>query len=534
MALVYGALIDAPPLTWDDAPNIFENPHFRNGSWTALWRAPYFGMYIPVVETIWAALYKVGEGAAWPFRVFNIALHIANVVLFAVLLQRVLLRFEIAGGAAFATGVAIFALHPQQTATICWLSGSRDLVATTFAFAAVAVLFRRGRWAEFWSTLLFIAGLLSKPQIAGVPLAIALFTWLFERERFKRTALLMAGWSLLVVASAVVTWAAQAGDADSVHVPLAHRPVLALDALGFYLMKTVWPFPLAADYGRTPDVMRENPSRMIFTIGLATFCGWALWAAARRHRGYGVGFLWPLLLLPVLGFATFGYQRISTVADHYNYLPLAIAGTLAAVGIARSTWRDSGWLWAFPALIVVVGGFASWHRTKDWRDDDHFYADMLAKNPRSYSAQLNLAASACDRGDWRAGLSLVQRASGRGTDDPGVLANTAYCLFRGGQLDDVVRLQTNLRNASVRGKLARNPPAAVLFAASIAGAFDKQGFPMRAFAYFCQAHALAPEDAHIAGDIASIHQQMLQAGRDVVCPGLLGWDKLEAIVADIR
>ena len=57
---------------------------------------------------------------------------------------------------------------------------------------------------------------------------------------------------------------------------------------------------------------------------------------------------------------------------------------------------------------------------------------------------------------------------------------------------------------------------------------------MRAFAYFCQAHALAPDDEHIAGDIASIHQQMLQVGRDVVCPGLLGWDKLEAIAADIR
>lgn len=534
VVVVYGSLLHAPPLTWDDGVNIFENPHFRYGSWTTLWRVPYFGMYIPVTETIWAALFQLGDGAAWPFRALDIVLHVVNVGLFAVLLQGILRRFDMERTSAFAVGIAIFALHPLQTAVVSWISGSRDLAAVGFSLAAVIVLFRRGRWAEFWATVLFAAGLFCKPQIAGVPLAIALYAWLFERDRFKRTAIVMAVWALLVVASAIVTSIAQAHDVDSLHVPLSHRPVIALDALGFYAIKTLWPFPLAADYGRTPGYVWGNPSLMLLTICVATVGGIALWLAIRRNRAFAIGALWPLLLLPVLGLTTFGYQNVSTVADHYNYLPLTIVGVVASMTVANLPRRARAWTWTLPALIIVVGGFTSWRRTEVWADDDRFYEDMLAKNPRSYSALLNLGASACDRGEWRLGLDLVNRASARDREDPGVLANRAYCLFKGNQLDDVVRLQSSLQSAGVRDKLAKNQRAGTLFAEAVGRAFDRQGFPMRAFAYFCQANALTPENPDLASMIASIHQQMLQANRNVSCPGLLAWDRLVAVAADLR
>jgi hypothetical protein len=532
VALVYGSMILTPPLSWDDDVNIFANPVFRDGSWLTFWRTPYFGMYIPIVDTIWDALFRVGGGAAWPFRALNLGLHVANVVLVAVLLRGLLRRFKIDSNPAFAAGVAIFALHPEQTAVVSWISGSRDLVSTTFALAAVVAFFRRGKWSELAATTLFLCGLLSKPQIAGVPLAIALFAWLFERERFKRTAIVMAGWAVLVVISAVVTSAAQASDANAVHVAQARRPILALDALGFYVMKTIWPFPLAADYGRTPAYVWEHSAGMIAMISVAVVAAAALVVWARRTRAYAVGFVWPLLLLPVLGLATFGYQNISTVADHYNYLPLAVAGAIAALAIGRSRWRDRAW--ALPALIIVAGGFTSWRRSDIWRDDDRFYADMLAKNPASYSAQLNLSASACDRGDWRAGLAYAKGASAHDSEDPGVLANTAYCLLKGGQVDDILRLQRNFESSRVREKLATNARASAILSVSIAGAYDKQGSPMRAFAYFCQAHALVPNDPSTAENVASIHQQMLQVGRNVECPGFVAWDRLEAIVAELR
>ena len=69
---------------------------------------------------------------------------------------------------------------------------------------------------------------------------------------------------------------------------------------------------------------------------------------------------------------------------------------------------------------------------------------------------------------------------------------------------------------------------------TIGRAFDREGFPMRAFAYFCQASALTPENPDLANMIASIHQQMLRVNRDVRCPGLLPWDRLVAVASDLR
>lgn len=533
VAVVYGSLLQAPPLTWDDGLNIFENPYFLSGSWVRLWTEVYFGMYIPVIETMWAGLWYAGSGAAWPFRFFNLALHITNVVLFARLLSGLLRRLELDGDLAVVVGVAIFALHPVQSATVAWISGSRDLAATAFALAAVGVYFSDRRGAAWWSTLLFVAGLLCKPQVAGIPLAIALYVWLFERERFRRTLIVMGIWSVLVVASAAVTSLAQA-EALGVSVPLVRRPLIALDALGFYLMKAVWPFPLAADYGRRPDVVWNEPSRMIPTISILIFAAAALWWASRRSRSYGIALAWPVVFLPVLGLVTFGYQRISTVADHYNYLPLAVLGALAAIAVARAPWRDTRWAWALPGLFVVASGMTSWRRAQDWRDDDRFYADMLAKNPASFSAQINLAAGYCDRGEWAAGLELVERAAPLAADDPGFLANKAYCLYKGARYDDVLSLQANLRNAAVREGFVRNPRAAFVFATSVASAFDKQGQSIRAFAYLCQAQTLMPQDAVVAAGIDAIHREFLEVGRNLGCPGFVPWDTLERVVAELQ
>jgi hypothetical protein len=533
VAVVYGSLLRAPALTWDDQLNIFENPYFVRGLWATLWTKPYFGMYVPAINTVWAGLLHVGDGAAWPFRLLNLALHLVNVVLFATLLRALLRRFELENDLAVIVAAAIFALHPVQTAAVSWISGSRDLAATAFAFAAIGVYFRNRRGANAWSTLLFVAGLLCKPQIAGVPLAIALYVWMFEREQFRRAATVMGVWSAAVLASTVVTLVAQA-EAPAVRVPLLHRPAIALDAMGFYLIKLVWPFPLAADYGRTPGVVWSEPHRMVPTFAALALAAALLWWGVRRDGAYRIALTWPIILLPVLGLVTFGYQRISTVADHYTYLPLAVCATVAAIAVARARWSLRRTAWALPALVVLIAGILSWRRNDVWRDDDRFYADMLAKNPASFSAQINLAANYCDRGDWRSGLALVERSATQASDDPGFLANKAYCLYKAGRFDEVLSLQVNLRSGIVRNGFTRNQRAGAVFATSVAGSFDKQGQVLRAFAYLCQAQALTPEDETLSAAIDDIRREFQSRGRNVGCPGLLPWDTLERVVTELR
>src|SRR4051794_26838231 len=86
-AVVFATLWSAPPLTWDDDSNIFNNPYYHAGWWGTFWQSPYFGLYVPVTRTMWQVLFSLGGGAAWPYRAFNLLLHLGNIALTYVLLN---------------------------------------------------------------------------------------------------------------------------------------------------------------------------------------------------------------------------------------------------------------------------------------------------------------------------------------------------------------------------------------------------------------------------------------------------------------
>jgi hypothetical protein len=528
-AVVYGALLRAPYLIWDDDLNIFENPFYQTGNFSKLWAAPYFGMYIPVTSMMWALLFQLGHGAVWPFRVLNIVLHLVNVGLVVGLIAGLLRRWNLQSGVAVSIAAVIFALHPQQTAVVAWVSGGRDLAATAFALGAVAIQMSARRSRAIWSTLLFALALLCKPSVVSVPVALVLYAWWFDRERFRATARAAAIWTALGLVSVLVTRQAQAA-MFSVAVPVSHRPVIAVDAIGFYLMKMVWPYPLAADYGRRPDVLWATPSMMIATLIVAAAITLAVIIGSRRDPRYRIAVLWPVLLVPVLGVIPFAYQRISTVADHYDYLPLAIVAAVVALSVARSSRLNGRAGWGVFGLLLVVYGGASFARTADWRDNQRFFDDMIRKNPRSSSAVIDIASTQCERGNWQLGLSTIQQTALLSRTDAAFLANETFCLFKGGRFDDVFARQQRLKEPAVIASLDSNPEASAVLANSFAGAFIATDRPLRAFAYLCQAAAVAPQDLGIAQNVARAKEDLRRRGRDVTCRGKVPWNILEHIV----
>jgi hypothetical protein len=527
VVLVYASLLRSSPLIWDDDLNIFDNVFYQTGTWWKLWRAPYFGMYIPVTSTIWGTLFHFGHGAAWPFRVLNLVLHLANVVLFAALLSARLRAWKFDSPVALATGVAIFALHPQQTAVVSWISGGRDLAATFFALSALHVYRSDKNLRIIWATLLFGCALLSKPSVVTFPLA--LLAWSIDRERMRPALLTAAIWLLMGATSMLITRAAQSL-MFSVAVPVSHRPFIALDALGFYLMKVVWPFSLSADYGRRPDVVWAAPAMMRWTM-LVTLAAAALFlVAARRDRRYRIVLVWVVLMLPVLGLVTFAYQRISTVADHYMYLPLTALAAAVALAIAKSPRLNGRAGWAMFGTLVLVYGVASWRRTGDWANNQRFFEDMMAKNPRSSSAVINIAATECERGNWQVGLATIQSTRVVAHTDAAYLANETFCLFRARRYGDVFAREQQLREPVVVASLDSNPEASAVLASSFAGAYLAENHPLRAFAYLCQAAAVQPQNLDIAHNVETAMAELRRRGREVTCRGKIRWDLLRQIV----
>ncbi len=402
---------------WDDDVHVHANPHLANLSWSsvaAFWSGPWQQLYIPMTYSAWAALAalsRMADGlpvssgalnASW-FHGANVLFHAASAALAFTLLRRVVQALYPAAAngrinAAAALGAAFFALHPLQVEPVAWISGLRDVLGGCLGLAALVLLFGDARMTPLrWtaSTLLYLASLAAKPAGVALPLAALLLAVVPFRWPWRRIALALGPWLFAGVLWVLVTsnaqWAAELAEGL---VPTWMRPLVAADALAFYLGKTLWPAGLAADYGRSPDFACDAGLLWWMWIFPAALAG--ILAIVKPWRI----FLLPLgmftaALLPMLGLLPFNFQVVSTVADRYAYFAL-LGPALALAMITAHTNR--AWVTAAAAVWVAMLGFLSVQRLPLWSEDLRLFAATLEVNPRSWKAMHNYASALDDRG----------------------------------------------------------------------------------------------------------------------------------------
>jgi tetratricopeptide (TPR) repeat protein len=162
--------------------------------------------------------------------------------------------------------------------------------------------------------------------------------------------------------------------------PLWQRPLMAGDALAFYLLKLVVPWPLGGDYGRSAwQVMHSDWSYVTWLVPLGLVA--ALWWLPRRAVWLSAAVVFIAGLLPVLGLVPFAYQNASTVADRYAYL------AMLGPALATAAWlaKPPNWQRLAP-LVVVLAIFAglSFQQLAAWRNDRAWTAQTLVVNPASF------------------------------------------------------------------------------------------------------------------------------------------------------
>lgn len=394
---------------WDDDIHVHANPHLAALSWSEIavfWSGPYQQLYIPLTYSVWAVLAAVSRAtvgelnAAW-FHGANLAIHALAAVLAFVLLRRIVAAVLPTAGfrnAAAALGAAFFALHPLQVESVAWISGLRDVLGGCLGLGALVVLFggeRLTTWRWAGATALFLASLAAKPAGVALPVVAGLLGLVAFRWPWRRLALALVPWLMAGAAWVLVTSSAQwAADLARGLVPAWMRPLVAADALAFYLGKAVWPAGLSADYGRSPNVALE-----------AGWLGWTWLAPAGLAalltvvRPWRI-FLLPLAiftaaLLPTLGLVPFNFQVVSTVADRYAYFALLGPALALAMIVARAARAP---VTAGAVVLVCLLGALSAQRLPLWGEDLRLFAATLEVNPRSWKALHNYASALDDRG----------------------------------------------------------------------------------------------------------------------------------------
>lgn len=429
-------LCTADFVLWDDPYTVSRNPSIVSPSLQSVagyWRVfpppgehemrsvnHQYGLWAPFTYTIWSALGAVGQvtGAdgnpepnPYLFHTFNLALHCAT----AGGVMQLLRRFGCGQHASF-WGALLFAVHPLQVEAVAWISGLKDLLAGALGVATLLAYLRHSdsvtstRARVWWwtSVALYVLALLSKPSAVAIPVLLLLID-LLRPGRTWRQSFLAVG-PLLAIAVPFVVIAAEAQPATGV-TALAPwmRPLVAGDALAFYLRKLFVPIDLSIDYGRTPQAIVQAGTiwwSWIIPAGVATALGWA----ARRTRdprpvlAAGIAVV---CLLPMLGLKPFLFQFYSTVTDHYVYLAMLGPALLAAWMVDRLPSRFTA---PVAGAIAVAMACVSFNQSGYWSDSRSLFEHGVSANPTGVAALGNLASVKAAAGEVESAIDLYQRA----------------------------------------------------------------------------------------------------------------------------
>lgn len=490
-AIVYWPALHAQFTNWDDDLHLTANPLFDPPMVHGVgrvWAKGFLGLYIPVSYTVWMVLGYVTM-PAMPigadrylrpevFHAANIVVHLLATAAVWLLLRRLLRRAneraDSAATIAATLGALVFALHPLQVETVAWVSGFRDALAGCFGVIAVwqyiayvqaerpdaasGPVPRRGlHYAAM--VLACAAAMLSKPNAAALPLVLLALDVCWLRRPIRAALATVAPVIALAVPYVIVSRIAQ----PATHLaPVAWfvRPIVALDALGFYLAKLFVPLRLIPDYGRTPARIMHWPA--LWTVALLLLAAGGWWWTWRRlkpsvapgaagvPRRIAAGLIVAIVALtPVLGLVSFDFQDKSTVADRYVYLAmLGIAAAAAAIVDAalRRGPATRGAAIVLSGAILLILAATSRGQIALWHDSGTLWRHQLRINPDSWIGQNNLACVEFAQHDYTQAERRLRRAIELNPKDMAAYVNLGSVLAAESRLPESLRVYRDAVN----------------------------------------------------------------------------------------
>src|SRR5437899_7273828 len=312
-------------VSWDDAENFLDNPHYRGLGWTHLrWMwTTHLGHYIPLTWMTLGLDYLLWGMNPVGYHLTNLLLHAADAVVFVFVVRRLLTRAlpspsEHGYALAVSSGVAalVFAIHPLRVESVAWVTERRDVLSGLFYLLTILLYLRarereeRGRGWYWLSVAAFVCALLSKSMVVNLPIVLLILDvyplrrlggavgWLSESAR--RVYVEKIPFVLLAAAASAIALMAQLSHDTMVSVvrlSALGRLAVSVYGLSFYLWKTVVPVNRSPLYERPPTV---NPWAPPFLLSYGLVLAITAIVLALRPRVPGLPAAWGAHIVVVL------------------------------------------------------------------------------------------------------------------------------------------------------------------------------------------------------------------------------------------
>ncbi|MRS01607.1 hypothetical protein EG832_00010 [bacterium] len=368
--------------------------------------------YRPLTILSYLADFHLFGGNPAGYHLTNVLLHLANALLVYYLAAALLGRDQNSSFYPLITAL-LFALHPINSEAVVWISARTDLLCCFFALICMALLIKRSTTMTpivfmglFLSCLFSLA---AKESSLFLPL-LAIFHLILARKKVPRKNAI-AVCSALVIATIVYLLLRKGLPvtppvAVETTMPTGNHPlhyfIDGAAALGFYLWKLLYPFPLNIAITEIPT----NLCLIFFLLGFGSAA--VIWKKVSPLR-FPLAFL-VVSLIPPLG-VFFLSLAWTPYAERYLYIPsvaLALCG-----GILIHRCREK-----VPQLIAVICiallAIPTANRVNLWTKPIHFWQDAVVKSPRFGTARLPLVAAYLEAGRYAEAERTLRQADALG------------------------------------------------------------------------------------------------------------------------
>lgn len=424
--LLYIPSYHAEFVSLDDHQYVFENQLILHGGWDAIVRfftevihpSTVSGYYQPLtmISLMLDARLDSSHGVdSLIYHLGNILWHAINCVLVFFIVRKIVRNDVIALLAA-----AFFLIHPVQVESVTWISQRKTVLATAFALGSVLAYLHYGTTLHkrflIFSVLLYAVGLLAKPTIMLLPIALLLLDiWPLRRPLrqafldkllFVPVMLILAyiAWVSQVQAAALMSPKLDSGDRIMKWIGLLSYNLI------LYLGNLVWPLTLSPYRDVPKEITFNEPELLWATIGAALLV--VIWITSWKwSRSFFVGVTaFIVLLTPALGAVRFTQ---SCVSDRFLYLPMVFLLLPLGVGIDRLRQifpLRTKQIETLIALFLAPLAALTFAQQSIWQNSATLWYHIATTAPRNIQANQNAAIIYHMTADYERARMFAERA----------------------------------------------------------------------------------------------------------------------------